>query len=218
MVNGGGRQRRAQDCSVLLRKGQAPGGRQQRCCGGAKPLRMEGGWCQRCGIVTHVLCVSLETLDVRSEPAQSSSSGRGRGLAGFGTIAIASAPFRPDWLLWPPSLQTRWVDDMYPGDPEADGFCAATPHLQQKSRWGQCVQDQERCTPNTRPFRPELRVGRQGSKEQPAARPDRTGEPCLGCTCESRRLPDSRREPRGKQAKVRAAALQQRLQERNNGI
>lgn len=85
----------------LVGKGQAPVADSSKSCGGAKSLRMEGGWCQRCGIVTHVLCVSLETLDVRSEPAQGSSSGRGRGLAGFGTIAIASAPFRPDWL-WRP--------------------------------------------------------------------------------------------------------------------
>lgn len=47
-----------------------------------------------------------------------------------------------------PSLQTRWVDDMYPGDPEAGGFC-----VQQKSRWGQCVEEQERgAHPTPVPF------------------------------------------------------------------
>jgi hypothetical protein len=90
-MDGDGRQKD----ESFLGKGQAPVADSRR-CGGAKSLRMEGGLCHRCGIVTHVLCVSLETLDVRSEPAQGSSSGQGGGLAGFGTIATASALFRPD--------------------------------------------------------------------------------------------------------------------------
>lgn len=89
---------------------------------------------------------------------------------------------------------------------EASALAISTEHRMYVCRLPSTVYAERAC-------RREVRVARQGwgpnPKEQPAAETDRTGEPCPACTCESRLLPEGRREPRGNQTEVWSALEQQ---------